>query len=141
MVTHTPVTHSRKAIFAVLSRTSFYLLVFIYLLFVLFPVVWIFLMSIKLPVDITAYPPKLFFEPTWQNYVKLFSSESNVGGQAFVHYLYRHMLGQHCRRCRRRSPSCFFVGAVSLPRGRQYCLYFFIVSFCSGTDDYFAVVY
>lgn len=92
MVTHTPVTHSRKAIFAVLSRTSFYLLVFIYLLFVLFPVVWIFLMSIKLPVDITAYPPKLFFEPTWQNYVKLFSSESNVGGQAFVHYLYNSIV-------------------------------------------------
>ena len=39
----------------------------------LFPLFWIFLMSIKKPVDIIATPPKFFFAPTLQNYANVLS--------------------------------------------------------------------
>jgi multiple sugar transport system permease protein len=34
----------------------------------LFPLCWVFLMSIKRPVDVIAYPPKFVFKPTLENY-------------------------------------------------------------------------
>lgn len=42
-------------------------------LFAVAPIVWIFLMSLKLPEDIIAYPPRFAFEPTFANYVEVFS--------------------------------------------------------------------
>jgi multiple sugar transport system permease protein len=44
-----------------------------YTAFALFPLFWIFLMSIKKPVDIIATPPKFFFSPTLQNYAHVLS--------------------------------------------------------------------
>ncbi len=38
------------------------------MLWTLFPLYWIFLMSIKTPVDVIAYPPKFVFDPTLENY-------------------------------------------------------------------------
>ena len=38
----------------------------------LFPILWMALSSFKSPLEVTAYPPKLFFEPTLQNYSELF---------------------------------------------------------------------
>jgi multiple sugar transport system permease protein len=44
-----------------------------YTIFALFPLFWIFLMSIKKPVDIIATPPKFFFSPTLENYADVLS--------------------------------------------------------------------
>ncbi len=44
-----------------------------YTAFALFPLFWIFLMSIKKPVDIIATPPKFIFTPTLQNYADVLS--------------------------------------------------------------------
>ena|SRR3712207_1812110 len=44
-----------------------------YTAFALFPLFWIFLMSLKKPVDIIATPPKFIFTPTLQNYAEVLS--------------------------------------------------------------------
>jgi multiple sugar transport system permease protein len=44
-----------------------------YTVFALFPLFWIFLMSIKKPVDIIATPPKFVFTPTLENYADVLS--------------------------------------------------------------------
>lgn len=41
----------------------------LYVLFILFPFYWTFLMSVKNPIDVIAYPPKFIFKPTIQNYI------------------------------------------------------------------------
>ncbi|MFT4115282.1 carbohydrate ABC transporter permease [Bradyrhizobium sp.] len=38
----------------------------------LFPILWMALSSLKSPLEVTAYPPKLFFMPTMENYGELF---------------------------------------------------------------------
>lgn len=38
----------------------------------LFPLLWMALSSIKSPLEVTAYPPRLFFSPTLENYAELF---------------------------------------------------------------------
>ena len=45
----------------------------IWTVFALAPIVWIFLMSLKLPQDIVAYPPKFVFTPTLANYADVFT--------------------------------------------------------------------
>jgi multiple sugar transport system permease protein len=44
-----------------------------YTAFALFPLFWVFLMSLKKPVDIIATPPKFVFTPTLQNYADVLS--------------------------------------------------------------------
>jgi multiple sugar transport system permease protein len=46
---------------------------------ILFPFFWIFLTSIKTPVDVIAAPPKFVFTPTWANYKALFVTEQETG--------------------------------------------------------------
>lgn len=41
--------------------------------FALAPIVWIFMMSLKVPADIVTYPPKFSFTPTMENYATIFS--------------------------------------------------------------------
>lgn len=41
----------------------------LYVLFILFPLYWTFLMSIKNQTDVISYPPKFIFKPTIQNYI------------------------------------------------------------------------
>lgn len=49
-------------------------------LFILFPLVWIFMMSIKEFRDIIAYPPVFVFKPTLSNYISIiFGEESGTG--------------------------------------------------------------
>lgn len=48
-------------------RNAFFLV--LYVLFILFPFYWTFLMSIKNPNDVIHYPPKFIFKPTIQNYI------------------------------------------------------------------------
>lgn len=42
-------------------------------MFALAPIVWIFMMSLKIPADIIAYPPKIVFTPTLANYADIFT--------------------------------------------------------------------
>lgn len=57
------------------SNVLFYLLVLVIALMVLFPFLWMLSSSFKTQVDIIAWPPKLFFEPTLQNYMKVFEEQ------------------------------------------------------------------
>jgi multiple sugar transport system permease protein len=62
------------------SRALFYLAVAGIVLVVLFPFLWMLSSSFKTQVDIIAWPPKIFFTPTLQNYEKVF------GEQDFLKY-------------------------------------------------------
>jgi multiple sugar transport system permease protein len=65
------------------SRTAnvlFYLAVITIALIVLFPFLWMLSSSFKTQVDIIAWPPKLIFTPTLQNYERVF------GEQDFLQY-------------------------------------------------------
>ncbi len=64
----------------------------VFFLFVVFPIAWIFLMSIKEFKDIIAYPPTFIFPPTFENYIGiLFGSEAP--GQATGVSDYTRFLG------------------------------------------------
>lgn len=65
---------------SLLPRVLFYLAVIAMVLIVLFPFAWMLASSFKTQVDIVAWPPKLVFSPTLQNYRKVF------GEQDFVKY-------------------------------------------------------
>jgi ABC-type glycerol-3-phosphate transport system permease component len=58
-----------------LNTVLFYLLVLTIALIVLFPFLWMLTSSFKTQVDIISWPPKLFFEPTLQNYRKVFEEQ------------------------------------------------------------------
>lgn len=64
---------------AAVLNTSGYSVVFLYLLFVLFPIFWIALLSIKNEVQAFADPPLFIFQPTFENYYNLFAEESFGG--------------------------------------------------------------
>ena len=53
----------------------FYIMVIGIALIVLFPFLWMLASSFKTQVDIIAWPPKFFFEPTLQNYLKVFEEQ------------------------------------------------------------------
>lgn len=58
-----------------ISDILFYLIVIGIALIVLFPFLWMLSSSFKTQVDIISWPPKLFFEPTLQNYQKVFEEQ------------------------------------------------------------------
>ena len=58
-----------------LPTLLFYVLVLAIALIVLFPFLWMLTSSFKTQVDIISWPPKLFFEPTLQNYRKVFEEQ------------------------------------------------------------------
>ncbi len=58
------------------SNILFYLLVALIALIVLFPFLWMLSSSFKTQIDIITWPPKLFFEPTLQNYRKVFEEQN-----------------------------------------------------------------
>ncbi len=66
------------------------------LLFFLFPIFWIFLMSFQTNEDILRIPPSLFFTPTLENYIALISGRlSTVAGDldiAFMRNLWNSVL-------------------------------------------------
>lgn len=63
-----------------LSTAVFYGVVIVMALVVLFPFLWMLASSFKTQLDVVAWPPKLFFTPTLQNYRKVF------GEQDFLQY-------------------------------------------------------
>ena len=58
------------------SRRIAGLLVIAYALISLIPIVWIVLTGFKTPNDAIAYPPKVFFEPSLEGYVNLFTTRT-----------------------------------------------------------------
>jgi multiple sugar transport system permease protein len=63
-----------------LARALFYLVVVGMALVVLFPFLWMLSSSFKTQIDIVAWPPRMLFTPTLQNYEKVF------GEQNFLRY-------------------------------------------------------
>lgn len=63
-----------------LKNALFYIVVIVTSLAVLFPFLWMLSSSFKTQADIVAWPPKLIFSPTLQNYQKVF------GEQDFLKY-------------------------------------------------------
>lgn len=59
---------------AALKRFFIIAQVLIVILLMLAPVIWMVLCSFKRPMDVTAYPPQLFFAPTLENYRTLFQT-------------------------------------------------------------------
>lgn len=53
-----------------------------FLIFILFPIIWIFMMSLKDFRDIIAYPPKFWFTPTLKNYAQILLGGSSPGESA-----------------------------------------------------------
>ena len=64
----------------VIHEALFYLAVIVISLVVLFPFLWMLSSSFKTQTDIIAWPPKFIFDPTLQNYAKVF------GEQDFLKY-------------------------------------------------------
>jgi len=57
------------------ERTLLYLLVTILVIAVMFPFIWILIISFKPTEDMFAWPPKLFFSPTVDHYVGLWQGD------------------------------------------------------------------
>ena len=76
-------TRSQKAM---LQDILLYVVATVILLIFLFPVVWLFLTSIKTRVDAFAMPPKWIFSPTMDNYRSLFRDEP------FLKYLWNSFI-------------------------------------------------
>jgi multiple sugar transport system permease protein len=62
-----------------LSTWGAYTLIIAILIIVFFPIFWLVLLSLKTQVQAMAYPPLFIFEPAWENYVTLFTDNSNFG--------------------------------------------------------------
>ncbi|UXM91665.1 carbohydrate ABC transporter permease [Paenarthrobacter sp. JL.01a] len=59
-----------------LRRAAAITVLVLWTVFALAPIVWILMMSFKTPGDIVVYPPKFFFAPTLDNYVKVLSGSA-----------------------------------------------------------------
>ena len=73
-------------------RTAYVTLGYLaFTIFVIFPIIWVFMMSLKEFRDIIAYPPKFIFTPTLKNYAAiLFGSETaglTTGISDYVNFL------------------------------------------------------
>lgn len=64
--------HQRREAF---ERRALHALVLVLTFVILFPFLWLLMMSFKTDADIFAWPPKLFFVPTIENYVALWDGE------------------------------------------------------------------
>ena len=57
------------------ERLFLYILIFILVFAIMFPFIWILIMSFKPTEDMFAWPPKLFFSPTIEHYLGLWSGD------------------------------------------------------------------
>ena len=57
------------------ERFFLYILIFILVFAIMFPFIWILIMSLKPTEDMFAWPPKLFFSPTIEHYIGLWSGD------------------------------------------------------------------
>ena len=58
------------------SNIIAYIFIVIISVFFLLPIIWIGTTSFKLVKDVNTLPPKLLFEPTWNNYMKALEKEN-----------------------------------------------------------------
>lgn len=58
------------------KRVLFFILILVIIIPVLFPFVWMLASSLKTQVDIVAWPPRLVFTPTLQNYERVFREQN-----------------------------------------------------------------
>ena len=54
-------------------------LLFIFIVFLMLPIIWLIISSLKTTPDSLAIPPKFIFIPTLQNYIEVFESEGHIG--------------------------------------------------------------
>lgn len=57
-------------------------LVILYAVITMIPLAWIFMTGFKTPPDSISYPPKVFFEPSMEGYVNLFTTRSRATPEA-----------------------------------------------------------
>jgi multiple sugar transport system permease protein len=57
------------------QRRLLYTLVITLIVLIMFPFFWLLTMSFKTDADIFAFPPKIFFEPTFDNYIALWDTD------------------------------------------------------------------
>ena len=57
------------------SKTGYYILLWLVAIIFFLPVLWIVMSAFKVPSDILAWPPKVFFKPTLDNFRDLFGRE------------------------------------------------------------------
>lgn len=62
------------------------------LIYILFPLVWIMMMSLKGYADVIAFPPKFAFIPTLENYAEVLFGTGEAGAGEFRHYLFNSIL-------------------------------------------------
>lgn len=62
-----------------LKTIAIYLILFIFILILLFPVIWTFIISIKTPADAFSMPPKIIFKPTFRYYYELWIDRGFFG--------------------------------------------------------------
>jgi multiple sugar transport system permease protein len=106
------------------------ILIALVLVFFLFPIFWILLMSFQNNDQILRIPPSLFFEPTLQNYTALLTGrlETTAGNLdiAFMRNLGNSLLLSTCSvavvaGARRAGGLC--LRALQVPPGREHCLH------------------
>lgn len=59
-------------------------LVIVYAIITMIPLAWIMLTGFKSPADSISYPPKVFFEPSLEGYVNLFTTRARVSKESFA---------------------------------------------------------
>lgn len=74
-----------------IKQFGWYLLIAIVVIFVLFPIIWIFMISIKTQRDAFAMPPVWIYKPIWKNYIDVWTQD--VFLRAFVNSFIVTMLG------------------------------------------------
>jgi len=74
-----------------IKQFGWYLLIAIVVIFVLFPIIWIFMISIKTQRDAFAMPPVWIYKPIWKNYIDVWTQD--VFSRAFVNSFIVTMLG------------------------------------------------
>jgi multiple sugar transport system permease protein len=70
----------------VFKSILFYILLLAVMIPFFIPFYWLLMTSLKNPLDMIAIPPKLFFQPTLQNYIKILADE-DLSGFAFNSFI------------------------------------------------------
>jgi multiple sugar transport system permease protein len=133
-----------------LSNALFYLLVLVMALVVIFPFLRMLSSSVKTQVDIISWPPKLWFEPTLQNYMKVFQEQdflkyfinsTVVGGLAVVFSLLLGLPAAYTISRYTQKKLAVFILLARLMPGISFLMPWYIIFSRLGLmDSYVALV-
>ncbi|MDR1934956.1 MAG: carbohydrate ABC transporter permease [Candidatus Accumulibacter sp.] len=133
-----------------LANALFYLLVLIMALVVIFPFLWMLSSSFKTQVDIISWPPKLWFEPTLQNYARVFEEQdflqyfinsTIVGGLAVVFSLLLGLPAAYTISRYTQKKLAIFILLARLMPGISFLMPWYIIfSRLNLMDSYVALV-